>query len=108
MHGGLLMTVADEIGAWAVIAKTGSFGFTTQFEGRILRGAKIDMPLNAEAWPTKTNPRVMTVEVEIHQADDLVLRARFRFAILDVRAAERLLGSELPEVWRRFARSPKS
>src|SRR5690242_11060519 len=41
MHGGLVSTVADETAAWALIAKTGKFGFTTSFSCRFHRALRI-------------------------------------------------------------------
>ena len=37
MHGGLVTALADEVGAWAIIALLGKFGFTGQVEAK-LRG----------------------------------------------------------------------
>src|SRR5438045_314133 len=35
MHGGLVLTLADEIAAWAVIGVLGKFGFTGQVEAKL-------------------------------------------------------------------------
>ena len=104
VHGGLLMTLADEVAAWAVIAATGKFGFTVGFEGRILRAARIDRPLEARGRAVKPDARVIPVEVAIGQGDAEVLKASFRFALLDAEKAEEVLGRPLPDAWRRFAK----
>lgn len=104
VHGGLLMTLADEVGAWAVIAETGLFGFTASFEGRIAKGARIDQALEVTGRVIGPARRVAKVEVEIRQGGELVSASSFRFALLTVRAAEALMGRAMPDGWRRFAR----
>src|SRR5579872_3001259 len=47
MHGGLVSTVADETAAWALIAQTGKFGFTTSFECKFKRGVRIGVEAEA-------------------------------------------------------------
>ena len=44
IHGGLQATLADEVGAWTVIATTGNFGFTTSMQLRYVRPARHDQP----------------------------------------------------------------
>lgn len=104
VHGGLLMTLADEAGAWVVIAETGKFGFTTSFEGKILGGAKVERPLVAIARCERANRRVMAVTVDIEQDGKTIVQAQFRFALLNRAGAEDLLGRALPEEWQTYVR----
>lgn len=98
------MTLADEVGAWAVIAETGKFGFTVGFEGKISTAARIDRPVRARGRVVKPGRRVLGVEVELNQGEVDVMKASFRFALLDAGGAERILGRPLPDTWLRFAR----
>ena len=52
----------------------------------------------------KPGTRVVSVEVELRQADVLRYTSALRFVILDEAGAERILGQPLPEAWRRFGR----
>lgn len=104
VHGGLLMTLADEIGAWAVIAETGKFGFTTGFSGRLVGPARVAEPIECRARALGPIERTAQVEVKLAQGTRAVLEGTFDFALLGRRAAERLLGRALPEAWLALAR----
>lgn len=104
MHGGLLMTLADEAADWAIIALRGKFGFTATFSGKLIQPARIHVPLEARARIVKDARRLMDIAVEIGQQEARVFEASFRFAILDRGGAERLLERPLPDRWRRFCR----
>lgn len=47
---------------------------------------------------------MITIATTLEQSDAVVFEGSFRFALLDERSAERLLGSELPDEWKRFCR----
>ncbi len=104
MHGGLVMALADEIGAWSVIAKTGKFGFTASIEGRLKRPVRTGTELIGRGRVLRDGRRVVTSAVAIEQAGELAFEAELRFALLDAAGAERLLGGPIPESWLRFSR----
>ncbi len=52
----------------------------------------------------KDGHRVLTIATTLEQSDAVVFEGSFRVALLDERSAERLLGSELPDEWKRFCR----
>jgi acyl-coenzyme A thioesterase PaaI-like protein len=104
MHGGLVSTVADETAAWAIIARTGRFGFTTSFQCRLARPVRMGVVTEARAHLTKEPTRIARVAVRIGQDGHDCYTAEFVFVVLDLQAAEKMLGQALPEAWRRFAR----
>jgi uncharacterized protein (TIGR00369 family) len=104
MHGGLVMTLADEVAAWAIIAQTGKFGFTTDVQCRLHRPVRVGRELVATARITKDTRRLVTTEVEVRQDDAVCFTGTLRFALMDKAGAERLMGIELPEAWARFGR----
>ncbi|MBI5545292.1 MAG: PaaI family thioesterase, partial [Deltaproteobacteria bacterium] len=70
MHGGLVTTLADEAAGWAVIAKTGKFGFTTSLQARLRRPVRIGVEAECRAWLTKTSPRVVRVAASVSQGGE--------------------------------------
>lgn len=104
MHGGLVSTVADETAAWALIAATGKFGFTTSFQVRLHKAVRIGRELEARAWVTKPGSRLVKTAVAISQDGGECFTGEFTFVLLEQKAAEKLLGGPLPEAWLRFCR----
>jgi uncharacterized protein (TIGR00369 family) len=104
MHGGLVATLADEIGAWACIVMLGKFGFTTSFNMRFLRPVRIGKEIEARARIVKSTPRIVDVVVEATQESERCFTSELRFLILDKTGAEKMLGRELPPGWDAFAR----
>lgn len=104
MHGGLVSTLADEVGAWALIGLLGKFGFTGQMSGRLLKPTRIGVEIEARARIKKPGTRVVDVEVVLSQQGETVYTGELRFVVLDERGAERMLGGPLPEAWKRFSR----
>jgi uncharacterized protein (TIGR00369 family) len=104
MHGGLVATLADECAAWALIAELGRFGFTTTFEARYKRAIRTGVEVEAGARIVDRSRRLVVVEVELRQQGEVAFTGRFKFAVLDRKAAERLLGGPLPDGWTRFSR----
>jgi acyl-coenzyme A thioesterase PaaI-like protein len=104
MHGGLVMTLADEIGAWAILGGLGKFGFTAQFSGRLRKPVRIGHEVIGRGTIKKPGSRVVTVAVTLEQAAERVLDAELGFVLVDASGAEQLLGAPLPEAWRAFVR----
>jgi uncharacterized protein (TIGR00369 family) len=104
MHGGLVSTLADETAAWAVIATTGKFGFTSSFSARLHKAVRIGITVEARAKVVSANRRVVKSSVVIRQGDDDCFSGEFVFVLLERASAEKLLGGPIPEAWNRFCR----
>lgn len=104
MHGGLVATLADELGAWALIGLLGKFGFTAQMSCKLHRPARIGVEIEGRARIKKPGTRVVDVEVTLAQEGATTYTGELRFVLLDEKGAERMLGAELPEAWKRFSR----
>lgn len=103
MHGGLVTTLADEIAAWTVILKVGTFGFTTSMECKLRRAVRVGVPVEGRGR-LLSGGRMANVAVDLRQEGELAFEGSFRFAILERPAIERLLGRELPASWVKLAR----
>jgi acyl-coenzyme A thioesterase PaaI-like protein len=104
MHGGLVMTLADEIAAWTVITLKERFGFTTSVEGRLSRAVRIGVETEGRGRIVSASTRIVKVAVEIEQQASQCFRGEFSFILLDRASAEKLLGGPLPAAWERFSR----
>ena len=104
MHGGLVATLADEIGAWTIIGQLDKFGFTAQMSGKLERPVRIGLEIEGRGRILKPGARVVRVEVELSQAGARAYRGELSFVLLDQAGAERMIGGPLPEAWRRFGR----
>jgi uncharacterized protein (TIGR00369 family) len=104
MHGGLITTVADETAGWAVIATTGKFGFTTSFQAQLRRPVRLGVEAECRATVVRQSSRVVRVSALVRQGGEDCYTAEFTFVILAQKAAEKLMGIEIPEAWRRFCR----
>jgi acyl-coenzyme A thioesterase PaaI-like protein len=104
MHGGLVMTLGDEIGAWAIIGLLGKFGFTASFSGKLKKPVRIGEELVGRGTIVRDSARVVVVAVEVKQGDVLCFEGEYTFVVVDEAGAEKLLGRPLPDVWKRFAR----
>lgn len=104
MHGGLVMTLADEIAAWTIVAHKARFGFTVGVEARLSKAVRIGVEIEGSGRIESETARFTKVTVELHQAGALCFRGLFTFALLDEAAAEKVIGGPLPEAWKKFAR----
>jgi acyl-coenzyme A thioesterase PaaI-like protein len=104
MHGGLVIALADEIGAWTIVAMLGKFGFTAQLEGKLRAPVRIGVEVVGRGRIERGARRVVRTSVELSQGEATVFAGAFTFALLDEKGAEQMLGGPLPEEWRRFAR----
>ena len=105
MHGGLLSTIADEVGAWALIALRDRFGFTGSMKSRFPRPVRIGQPVEGRARITKENSRAAYVEVRLLQAGQECFTSTLTFILLDADSAEQMVGMSMPETMRRFFRA---
>lgn len=106
MHGGLVMALADEVAAWTVIGLVERFGFTAQATSKLAKPVRIGQPVSCVGVVQTQSTRVVKTAVELSQGGVVAFTGEFTFALLDEASAERLLGTKLPEAWRRFARTP--
>jgi uncharacterized protein (TIGR00369 family) len=104
MHGGLVMTLADEVAAWAIIALLGKFGFTAQMTCKLQRPVRTNVPLIGRGAIVRDARRIVVTRAVIEQEGQDAFTGDFTFAILDRAAAEKMLGVPLPDEWNRFAR----
>ena len=104
MHGGLVATLADEIGAWALVLLLGRFGFTAEMQCKLRQPIRIGREVEGRGRIARPGSRVVGIEVELRQGGELAYTGQLKFALLDEEAAARLLGGELPEAWKKFAR----
>lgn len=102
MHGGLVMTLADELAAWTIIGLRERFGFTATVEGRLALPVRIGVEVIGRGRIAKDGHRVLQIATTLEQSGAVVFEGSFRFVLLDERGAVRLLGAEIPEVWKRF------
>ncbi len=103
VHGGLQATLADEIGAWALIGLRGRFGFTTMMTLRYYRPARIDKPIEGRAKITDETEKTATVHVTLRQDGKRVLSGKISFAKVSAKVAEKMMGQPMPEAWRHLA-----
>lgn len=104
MHGGLVTTLADELAGWVVIGVRKQFGFTGAIEARLLKPVRIGVEVLGHAKIVSENSRMLKIDVRLHQSGEEVFRGMFSFVILDEAGTERVMGMQLPEAWKRFAR----
>jgi uncharacterized protein (TIGR00369 family) len=104
MHGGLVATLADEVGAWACIVFLGKFGFTVTWNARFKQAVRIGKEVEARARIVKSSSRFVDVEVVVSQEARACFTSEFRFLLLDEAGAEKMLGRPLPEAWKTYAR----
>ncbi len=103
LHGGLQATLADEVGAWALVGLLGHFGFTSSAQLRWLRPAKLDLPLEGRARILSREGATVSVRVTLSQEGRKVLAGTFGYVIPTVAMAEKMLGRRLPDAWRALA-----
>jgi acyl-coenzyme A thioesterase PaaI-like protein len=105
LHGGLQMTLADELGAWTIVGQRGLFGLTTAIQVRLYRPVKMDEELHGRGKIVSESEGLMVVRVAFSQAGKTTLSGRVSYLVPTVETAERTLGQKLPEGWERFCRA---
>jgi acyl-coenzyme A thioesterase PaaI-like protein len=104
LHGGLVMTLADELAAWTIVGQKQRLGFTAAVDARLRAPVRIGVEVEGRGRIVSDAGRVLKVEIILRQAELEVFRGTFTFALLDRSGAERLLGAALPDAWQRFCR----
>ena len=104
MHGGLVMTLGDELAAWTLVGLKQRFGFTTHAEVKLKKAVRIGEEVEGRGHIAEDKRRMIDLDVTLWQQGDICFEGKFRFVLLDDKAAERLLGQPLPEAWKKLAR----
>lgn len=104
MHGGLVTTLADELGGWVLIALLDKFGFTGAMTTRFVRPVRIGVPLIGRGRILKDSRRLVKVGVTIEQEDALCFTSELTFVLLDRAGTEQMLAGPIPEAWQRYFR----
>lgn len=104
MHGGLVTTLADELGGWVLIALLDKFGFTGAMTTRFIRPVRIGVPLIGRGRILKDSRRLVKVGVTIEQEDALCFTSELTFVLLDRAGTEQMLAGPIPEAWQRYFR----
>jgi len=104
LHGGLVMTLGDELAAWTLVGLEHRFGFTTRAEMRLARAARVGLEIEGRGRIVKSSRRLVDLAVTLRQEGAVAAEGSFRFAVLDEAGAERLLGRPLAEAWKQMTR----
>ena len=104
MHGGLVATLADEVGAWTVVLLREKFGFTAEISAKLLRPIRVGAEVEGRGRVLRESRRVLRVAVELRQNGAAAFAGDLAFVLMDRGAAEKLLGGPIPAAWERFCR----
>ena len=104
MHGGLVMTLADEIGAWTIVGLLGKFGFTAQFTAKLRKPVRIGVEVAGHGRIVRPSTRIVAVQVVLEQEGERAFEADIGFVLVDEKGAERVLGGPIPDAWKQFCR----
>jgi acyl-coenzyme A thioesterase PaaI-like protein len=104
MHGGLVLTLADELAAWTVIGLRDRFGFTASVEARLRLPVRVGVEVVGRGTILRDSSRVLKIATTLTQSGEVAFEGTFNFVLLDQSGAERLLDAPLPEAWKRFCR----
>jgi uncharacterized protein (TIGR00369 family) len=104
MHGGLVATLADEVGAWTVVLLREKFGFTAEIGAKLLRPIRVGAEVEGRGRVLRESRRVLRVAVELRQNGAAAFTGDLAFVLMDRGAAEKLLGGPIPAAWERFCR----
>lgn len=96
LHGGVLMTVADESMAWAAIWATKRLCLAAEVSTRFKSPARPGQPLIVTATITQKRPRLLTALCTITSAGTVIAEATSKFIPLPSDRTPDLLNSLLP------------
>jgi acyl-coenzyme A thioesterase PaaI-like protein len=74
-HGGIVVTILDEVMAWALVAED-NWGVTARMNVDFRKPVPIGRPVHAEGWITRSRRRVVDTEARIVDAETGVELAR--------------------------------
>ena len=73
VHGGICMTLMDEVMTWSAILATGKICVAAEMTTRLKAAVSAGQPLRIEGWITKHARRLLLTESRILDADGAVL-----------------------------------
>jgi uncharacterized protein (TIGR00369 family) len=73
VHGGIIATLLDEIGAWTIIARLGKFGLTRDMLVRYLKPVPTNAELLVEGHIIDQNEKTVVLRSTIHSTDKVLL-----------------------------------
>lgn len=92
-HGGIVATLLDETGAWAVILHTARMGITRHMNTQFLERVPTGEPLRLEAWVESRSERDAVTRAEVRDAGGRVLaQAEAGWALASAAVAARMSG----------------
>ncbi|HZZ41605.1 MAG TPA: PaaI family thioesterase [Tepidisphaeraceae bacterium] len=97
LHGGILMTLADEAMAWSAIWASKRLCLAAELTTRFLSPARPGSPLTITATITSKRPRLLTSHCTLHNAaNQLISESTGKFIPLPESQTPTLLNSLLP------------
>lgn len=102
IHGGILSTVADEIGGWFTLAVLEKAGVTRELTSRYLHPARAeDGPFTVTAFAEEVTKKLARIGVEITNRDGvLCTKSRADYALFSEAVARKRLSYPGPEAFR--------
>lgn len=92
-HGGIVTTLLDEVGAWAVILHTARMGLTRHTNTRFIDRVPTGKPLQLEAWIESCDARDAVTRAALRDADGKVLaEAQAGWALASAAVVARMSG----------------
>ena len=92
-HGGIVSTLLDEVGAWAVILHTRHMALTRHMSTRFVDRVPTGKPLQLEAWVETRSARDATTRAHIRDANGrLLAQAEAGWALASAAVVARMSG----------------
>jgi acyl-coenzyme A thioesterase PaaI-like protein len=104
MHGGLVTTLADELGGWVLVLLCDKFGFTGSMTSRFLKPVRVGVELVGRGTLVRDTRRLVQVHVELSQRGEACFRSDLTFVLLDRQGCETMLDGPVPAEWERWFR----
>ena len=76
LHGGLAMTLGDEIASWTLITQLRKFGFTGRFEGSLHQALRVGEEIEGRGVLGSDRRRIVDVDVELRQRGEKCFSGR--------------------------------
>jgi uncharacterized protein (TIGR00369 family) len=73
VHGGIIATLLDEVGAWTIISTLGRFGITREISIRYLKPAPVNTEIIAEGRIISQDEKNAVLHTTIHSNDRALL-----------------------------------
>jgi uncharacterized protein (TIGR00369 family) len=73
VHGGIIATLMDEVGAWTIISNIGRFGITKKISIRYLKPVPINAEVVVEGRIINQDEKNAVLNITIHSIDGVLL-----------------------------------